>query len=197
MHVGEAFGSLSSTGHEPAAFIAESILSCGGQIEPPAGYLEEAYRIARSRGAICIADEVQIGFGRVGSHMWGFQTGNVVPDIVTLPSPSETGTPSERWSPHPKSLSFRERHGVLQHLRAISPAAIGLAVLDIIEGAPSGARGGGGGPEGQLALSQCAKVSEMSDAAIPWDRIRRRSKYPNAERLLHGTSPIGAQNSTC
>ncbi|MGB1778656.1 MAG: aminotransferase class III-fold pyridoxal phosphate-dependent enzyme, partial [Longimicrobiales bacterium] len=93
MHVGEAFGSLSSNGHEPAAFLAESILSCGGQIEPPAGYLDEAYRIARSRGAVCIADEVQIGFGRVGSHMWGFETANVVPDIVTLGKPIGNGHP--------------------------------------------------------------------------------------------------------
>ena len=135
MHVGEAFGSLSSTGHEPAAFIAESILSCGGQIEPPAGYLEEAYRIARSRGAICIADEVQIGFGRVGSHMWGFQTGNVVPDIVTLGKPIGNGHPIGAVVTTPEvaesfanSMEFFSTFGG----NPVS-AAIGLAVLDIIE----------------------------------------------------------------
>ena len=135
MHVGEAFGSLSSTGHEPAAFIAESILSCGGQIEPPAGYLEEAYRIARSRGAICIADEVQIGFGRVGSHMWGFQTGNVVPDIVTLGKPIGNGHPIGAVVTTPEvaesfanGMEFFSTFGG----NPVS-AAIGLAVLDIIE----------------------------------------------------------------
>ncbi len=135
IHVGEAFGSLSSTGHEPAAFIAESILSCGGQIEPPAGYLEEAYRIARSRGAVCIADEVQIGFGRVGSHMWGFQTGNVVPDIVTLGKPIGNGHPIGAVVTTPEiaesfanGMEFFSTFGG----NPVS-AAIGLAVLDIIE----------------------------------------------------------------
>lgn len=136
MHVGEAFGSLSSNGHEPAAFIAESILSCGGQIEPPAGYLEEAYRIARSRGAVCIADEVQIGFGRVGSHMWGFETANVVPDIVTLGKPIGNGHPIgavvttlEIAESFANGMEFFSTFGG----NPVS-AAIGLAVLDVIEG---------------------------------------------------------------
>lgn len=136
MHVGEAFGSLSSNGHEPAAFLAESILSCGGQIEPPAGYLDEAYRIARSRGAVCIADEVQIGFGRVGSHMWGFETANVVPDIVTLGKPIGNGHPIGAVVTTPEiaesfanGMEFFSTFGG----NPVS-AAIGLAVLDIVEG---------------------------------------------------------------
>lgn len=136
MHVGEAFGSLSSSGHKPAAFLAESILSCGGQIEPPAGYLDEAYRIARSRGAVCIADEVQIGFGRVGSHMWGFETANVVPDIVTLGKPIGNGHPIGAVVTTPEiaesfanGMEFFSTFGG----NPVS-AAIGLAVLDIVEG---------------------------------------------------------------
>lgn len=84
---------LVERGHAPMAFIAETILSCGGQIEPPAGYLLGAYREAREAGAVCIADEVQTGFGRVGSHFWAFETQGVTPDIVTMGKPIGNGHP--------------------------------------------------------------------------------------------------------
>src|SRR5262249_2847939 len=70
-----------------AAFICEGILSCGGQVVLPPGYLQGAYRIVRGAGGVCICDEVQTGFGRVGSHFWAFETQGVVPDIVTLGKP--------------------------------------------------------------------------------------------------------------
>jgi 4-aminobutyrate aminotransferase-like enzyme/Ser/Thr protein kinase RdoA (MazF antagonist) len=77
----------------PAAFIAESLPGVAGQIVLPAGYLEAAYAHARAAGAVCIADEVQVGFGRVGSAFWGFELGGVVPDIVTLGKPIGNGHP--------------------------------------------------------------------------------------------------------
>ena len=76
-----------------AAFIAEPILSCGGQIEPPPGYLEAAYDHIRRTGGVCVADEVQVGFGRVGDAFWGFELQGVVPDIVTLGKPMGNGHP--------------------------------------------------------------------------------------------------------
>ena len=76
-----------------AAFIAEPILSCGGQIEPPPGYLDAAFRHIRRAGGVCIADEVQVGFGRVGDAFWGFELQDVVPDIVTLGKPMGNGHP--------------------------------------------------------------------------------------------------------
>ncbi|HSR50253.1 MAG TPA: aminotransferase class III-fold pyridoxal phosphate-dependent enzyme [Acidobacteriota bacterium] len=75
------------------AFMIESIPSCGGQIVLPRGYLKQAYRLVREAGGVCIADEVQVGFGRVGTHMWGFQTQDVVPDIVALGKPIANGHP--------------------------------------------------------------------------------------------------------
>jgi 4-aminobutyrate aminotransferase-like enzyme/Ser/Thr protein kinase RdoA (MazF antagonist) len=84
---------MAERGRAPAAFIAESILSCGGQIVPPPGYLEAAYRHARAAGALCIADEVQTGFGRVGAHFWAYQLHGVNPDIVTLGKPIGNGHP--------------------------------------------------------------------------------------------------------
>jgi 4-aminobutyrate aminotransferase-like enzyme/Ser/Thr protein kinase RdoA (MazF antagonist) len=91
--VREAVGRIRQPGRRPAAFLAESVLSCGGQIVLPPGYLAEAYRHVRAAGGVCIADEVQVGFGRVGSHMWAFQTQSVVPDVVTMGKPIGNGHP--------------------------------------------------------------------------------------------------------
>ncbi|MEI6240479.1 MAG: aminotransferase class III-fold pyridoxal phosphate-dependent enzyme [Planctomycetia bacterium] len=67
-----------------AAFIAESIQGVGGAVVFPDGYLKAAYEHVRAAGGLCIADEVQAGFARTGSHFWGFETQGVVPDIVTM-----------------------------------------------------------------------------------------------------------------
>jgi len=76
-----------------AAFIAETLPSVAGQIVLPRDYLAEAYRHVRAAGGICIADEVQVGFGRLGTHFWGFETQSVVPDIVVLGKPIGNGFP--------------------------------------------------------------------------------------------------------
>ena len=74
-----------------AGFIGESIISCGGQVVLPEGYLKQVYKSVRKAGGLCIADEVQVGFGRVGSQFWGFQLQGVVPDIVTMGKPIGNG----------------------------------------------------------------------------------------------------------
>ncbi|MFI5776837.1 aminotransferase class III-fold pyridoxal phosphate-dependent enzyme [Nocardia sp. NPDC051570] len=84
---------LTAAATPPAAFIHESIPGCAGQIDLAEGYLEGAYATARAAGALCIADEVQCGFGRVGTHMWAFERHGVVPDIVTLGKPIGNGHP--------------------------------------------------------------------------------------------------------
>ena len=76
-----------------SSFLHESILSCGGQLPLPEGYLAVVYNRIRAGGGICIADEVQTGLGRVGAHFWAFQTQNVVPDIVTVGKPFGNGHP--------------------------------------------------------------------------------------------------------
>lgn len=78
---------------EVAGFIAESLQSCGGQIIPPKGYFQKVFKAVRDAGGVCIADEVQVGFGRVGSHYWAFETQDVVPDIVTVAKPMGNGHP--------------------------------------------------------------------------------------------------------
>jgi alanine-glyoxylate transaminase/(R)-3-amino-2-methylpropionate-pyruvate transaminase len=76
-----------------AGFIAESIQGVGGVVVFPDGYLENAYAHVRAAGGVCIADEVQAGFGRMGTHFWGFETQGVIPDIVTMAKGIGNGCP--------------------------------------------------------------------------------------------------------
>jgi alanine-glyoxylate transaminase / (R)-3-amino-2-methylpropionate-pyruvate transaminase len=76
-----------------AAFIAESIQGVGGTVEFPDGYLQRVYETVRGAGGLCIADEVQTGFGRTGSNYWGFQNHGVTPDIVTMAKGIGNGAP--------------------------------------------------------------------------------------------------------
>ena len=75
------------------AFIIEPIISCGGQIELPEGFLAKAYQYTRKAGGLCISDEVQVGCGRLGKTFWGFQLHDVIPDIVTIGKPLGNGHP--------------------------------------------------------------------------------------------------------
>lgn len=84
---------LTASGHAPAAFIAETIPSVAGQIFLPPEYLKSVYSAVRDVGGIVVADEVQVGFGRVGSSMWAFEEHGVVPDIVTMGKPIGNGHP--------------------------------------------------------------------------------------------------------
>jgi 4-aminobutyrate aminotransferase-like enzyme len=77
----------------PCGFIAESMPSVAGQIVLPDGYLNQVYELVRSAGGVCIADEVQTGYGRIGTHFWAFEKYNVVPDIVVLGKPIGNGHP--------------------------------------------------------------------------------------------------------
>ncbi len=80
-------------GRGVAAFIIEPIISCGGQIELPKGFLAKTYKLVRAAGGLCISDEVQVGCGRMGKTFWGFQLHDVVPDIVTIGKPLGNGHP--------------------------------------------------------------------------------------------------------
>ncbi len=133
-HVGEAAAAAHSRGGRIAAFLCESLLSCGGQIELPPGYLAAAYRHARDAGAVCIADEVQVGFGRVGARFWGFETQGVVPDIVTMGKPIGNGHPLAAVVTTPAVASSFANGMEYFNTFGGNPVscAIGLAVLDVI-----------------------------------------------------------------
>ena len=84
---------IQEKGRKICAFIVEPIISCGGQIELPKGFLKMSYQKVREAGGVCISDEVQTGCGRVGHTFWGFQLHDVVPDIVTIGKPLGNGHP--------------------------------------------------------------------------------------------------------
>jgi 4-aminobutyrate aminotransferase-like enzyme/Ser/Thr protein kinase RdoA (MazF antagonist) len=121
-------------GFLPGAFICESLLSCGGQIVLPANYLKQVYEYVRRAGGVCIADEVQVGFARIGSHFWGFQSQGVVPDIVTLGKPIANGHPMGAVITTPAiAASFANGMEFFSTFGGNPVScAIGLAVLDVI-----------------------------------------------------------------
>ena len=91
--VDRVIAQIQKAGRQVSAFICESLQGVAGQIVMPDSYLQQVYQQVRAAGGLCIADEVQVGFGRVGSQMWGFQTQQVLPDIVTLGKPIGNGHP--------------------------------------------------------------------------------------------------------
>ena len=126
---------LSATGRPVGALLAESLLGCGGQIVPPDGYLETVHRATRAAGGVCLADEVQVGFGRVGTHMWAFEAQGVVPDVVTLGKPIGNGHPLAAVVTTPDIAASFDTGMEYFNTFGGNPVscAIGLAVLDVIE----------------------------------------------------------------
>jgi len=136
--VDDIIADLANKGRKPSAFIAESLQSCGGQIIFPDSYLREVYQSVRAAGGIVIADEVQVGFGRVGTHMWAFQTygEDLVPDIVTLGKPMGNGHPIAAVITTPEIAASFGATGV-EYFNTYGgnpvSCAVGNAVLDVIE----------------------------------------------------------------
>jgi hypothetical protein len=126
---------IERTGEGPAAFIAESIAGVGGQVVYPSGYLKHAYRHARAADALCIADEVQTGFGRVGTHRWAFEQQGVVPDIVTIGKPMGNGHPIAAVVTR-REIADAFANG-MEYFNSFGgnpvSCAVGNAVLDVIE----------------------------------------------------------------
>ena len=117
-----------------AAFIAESIQGVGGAVVFPDGYLKEAYAYARAAGGLCIADEVQAGFGRTGTHYWGFETQGVIPDIVTMAKGIGNGAPLAAVVTTPEiaqTLTSRIHFNTFGGNPVC--CAIGKAVLEVID----------------------------------------------------------------
>src|SRR5438105_8172851 len=123
-----------ATPGQVAGFIAESIQGVGGVVVFPDGYLKHVYEHVRAAGGICIADEVQAGFGRTGTHFWGFETQGVIPDIVTMAKGIGNGCPLAAvvTTPHIASvLSDRIHFNTFGGNPVVS--AMGKAVLEVIE----------------------------------------------------------------
>jgi alanine-glyoxylate transaminase/(R)-3-amino-2-methylpropionate-pyruvate transaminase len=123
-----------ATSGQVAAFIAESIQGVGGCVVFPDGYLKHAYEHIRAAGGLCIADEVQAGFGRTGTHYWGFETQGVIPDIVTMAKGIGNGCPLGAVVTTPKiatALSQRIHFNTFGGNPVV--CAQGKAVLEVID----------------------------------------------------------------
>ncbi len=95
-YIGEASEKINNSFNNKnklSSFFFESILGCGGQVVLPKNYLKNIFKIVRKKNALCIADEVQTGFGRVGNNFWAFEDHDIIPDIVTLGKPMGNGHP--------------------------------------------------------------------------------------------------------
>ncbi|WP_131742890.1 aminotransferase class III-fold pyridoxal phosphate-dependent enzyme, partial [Actinomadura roseirufa] len=135
-HVAETFDRLAAEGRPPAAFLFEALLAGGGQVVLPPGYLASVFAAAARHGALTIADEVQVGFGRLGEAFWGFQTQgpDVVPDFVTMGKAMGNGFPvaamvttreiSQAYDPAGKFFSTYGGNPVA--------CAVGLELLNVV-----------------------------------------------------------------
>ena len=126
--------SIKKDGKKLSAFFVEPIMGCGGQLILPDKFLKQSFDLVRNEGGVCIADEVQIGFGRVGSNFWGFETADVQPDIVTMGKSMGNG--------HPLSVVVAKTeiadnfNNGMEYFNSFGgnpvSCAVGKAVLDVI-----------------------------------------------------------------
>lgn len=122
------------TSGEIACFIAEPIQGVGGTVTPPPEYFKIVYDIVRKYGGLCVADEVQTGFGRTGDHYWGFQNWGVLPDMVTMAKGIANGAPLGACTTRPEIAAHMARK---LHFNTFggNPVSVlsGLATLEIID----------------------------------------------------------------
>lgn len=186
---------------KPAAFIAESLPSVGGQIVLPPGYLGDVYKAVRAAGGICIADEVQVGFGRLGSCFFGFELQGVVPDIVVLGKPIGNGFPlaavittQEIADAFDNGMEFFSTFGG----NPVACAA-GLAVLDVLEeeGLQEHARLVGDHLLHGLRSIECEAIGDVRGLGLflgvelVRDRVTLEPASAEASRVVNGLRELG------
>lgn len=122
------------TSGQVACFVAETIQGVGGTVTPPPEYFGIVYEIVRKHGGLCVADEVQTGFGRTGSKYWGFENYDVTPDIVTMAKGIANGAPLSACTTRPEIASVIKRR---LHINTFggNPVSVtaGLATLEVID----------------------------------------------------------------
>jgi 4-aminobutyrate aminotransferase-like enzyme len=129
-----AIADMQRHGIRPAALLVDTIFSSDGVFAEPAGFLAGAVKAIREAGGLFIADEVQAGFGRMGSHMWGFQRHGLVPDLVTMGKPMGNGYPIAGVVAREEVLERFAREARYFNTFGGNPVACAaaLAVLDIL-----------------------------------------------------------------
>ncbi len=178
-------------GRAPAAFICEALYGNAGGIVLPDGYLQAAYAHVRAAGGLCIADEVQVGYARLGAHFWGFEQQGVVPDIVTIAKSTGNGHPVAAVITTSAIADALEGHGGFF-------ASVGGG-CGLVRDRPRGARRDrGGGPAGERPARR-ARIPRGPGRAGRAPRAgRRRTRHgalprprPRARSRDEGAGPRG------
>ena len=133
--LGADLDALATQGRDVAAFICESVLGNAGGVLLPEGYLADAYARVRAAGGLCIADEVQVGFGRMGSSFWGFEQSGAAPDLITIAKPMGNGFPIGGVITSKRIADALSSQGQFFSSAGGNPLScrVGLAVLDAME----------------------------------------------------------------
>ncbi|MNZ84281.1 2,2-dialkylglycine decarboxylase [compost metagenome] len=126
---------LAAEQRQLAGFICEPVYGNAGGISLPTGYLQQAYAKVRAAGGVCIADEVQVGYGRLGEYFWGFEQQGVVPDIITMAKGMGNGQPLGAVITRREIAEALEAEGYFFSSAGGSPVScrIGIAVLDVMK----------------------------------------------------------------
>ena len=172
----------------PAAFIAEPFYGNAGGMPLPDGYLAAVYAAVRRHGGLAIADEVQVGYGRLGHWFWGFEQQGVVPDIVTVAKAMGNGYPLGAVITSRDVADRLPRRGVLLLLHRRQPGVLrrsALTVLDVIaRRGPAGQRGPGRrapeGPAGGAGRAAPAHRRRARLRALPGRRVRPGPRHAGA-----------------
>lgn len=132
--VTDKIAEIEEGGAKVGGFIAESVYGNAGGIPLPPGYLEAVYALVREHGGLCIADEVQVGYGRLGHHFWGFEQQGVVPDIITVAKGMGNGQPLGAVITRREIADSLEKEGYFFSSSGGSPVScvVGMTVLDIV-----------------------------------------------------------------
>ncbi|MNO56928.1 2,2-dialkylglycine decarboxylase [compost metagenome] len=133
--VDENLARLDEQKRQVAGFICEPVYGNAGGISLPPGYLQQVYAKVRERGGVCIADEVQVGYGRLGEYFWGFEEQGVVPDIITMAKGMGNGQPLGAVITRREIAEALEAEGYFFSSAGGSPVScrIGMAVLDVMQ----------------------------------------------------------------
>jgi 4-aminobutyrate aminotransferase-like enzyme len=190
--VQNAIETIQNNGKNVSAFIAEALMGCGGQLILPKGFLKESFTKVKNAVGVCIADEIQIGFGRMGSHFWGFESEGAIPDIVTMGKSMGNGHPLSAVVTT-QEIADTFNNG-MEYFNSIGgnpvSCAVGQAVLDVIkeEGLQENAL-----KVGSYLLEQLKYLQNQHDLI---GEVRGRGLFIGIELVKDELVPAGAESQT-
>ena len=199
----QAIAALAERGFAPAAFFIDTAITSSGIFDPPAAWAAAVTSRVRAAGSLIVADEVQYGLGRSGSHFWGFERRGIKPDIVTLGKPVGNGYPMGVVVANRALIeAFQAKFGFFSTFggNAVAAAA-GLAVLEVldVEGLMANARrhrsvfartAAIASPPGTNAWAKCAAPACCSASRCWGATVRRRNRATSGSSTRwHRNSP--------